>query len=147
MEEGDRLLVVSLLIALLAGGCISQQAEPSPNETEKNITSTNSTLLGPKGKPIYYYFFSTGCPACDLMAEGTLQNGTVLAVLQANFTYEKVNTAQNRKLANKYGIYGIPANVFTYPDGSEIGRILGFVPAEDFLQVLDQVLQFYVENP
>jgi thioredoxin-related protein len=80
------------------------------------------------------------------MERETHSNSTVIEALEANFTFIKVNTGKERQLSQKYGIIYVPTNVFTFPSGQEIGRAVGAVDPENFLNMLDQVLEFYAQN-
>ncbi len=132
MPGSANLATLGLLLVLITAGCLSSSVEPGSqaNQTD-NATST---------KMIYYYFYSDACPACKLMEQTTLSNRTVLDALEANFILRKTNAATNARLAQRYGIVFVPTSVFTRPDGEELRRVVGAVPAEEFLKLLDEVV-------
>ncbi len=142
------LIIVILIVAaaILFG---REKQGPTPitvtNHTESNKTSTGSHSGSslPKGKPTYLFFYDTGCPACSLMERTTLSNQTILNVLSQNFTFHRVEAGRNPDLSRRYGIMYVPTNIFTYPNGTEIGRVVGAVGQENFMKVLDKVLEIY----
>ena len=51
----------------------------------------------------------------------------------------KVNTDEEQELAMSFGITGIPTVIF-FKDGREIERLVGVMPPDAFIQVLEQNL-------
>ena len=51
----------------------------------------------------------------------------------------KVNTDEEQELAIGFGISGIPTVIF-FKDGKEIDRLVGVMPPEAYVQVLEQNL-------
>lgn len=141
MNRSNLVLIFLLLLAIAVGWVLTGEGTPE-NETPANGDNGDIQV----SKPIYYYFYSDSCPACKTMERTTHSNSTVIEVLEANFTFIKVNTGQNRELAQKYSIVYVPTNVFAYPGGQEIGRYIGAVEPEGFLGMLDQILEFYAQN-
>jgi len=148
-------LLVAVVIVLLLAWYVSASLKPpktTPNEEPKNETQQTPAPSQNENethtRPVYYFFYSSTCPACELMEEQTLSNEAVLRSLEANFTYKRINTATNRALVQRYLVQYVPTNVFTYPDGTEMGRYVGAVAEPDrFLQMLDDVLEFYDDHP
>jgi thioredoxin-related protein len=144
-------LLVAASVAILSRG---NGFEPVENDTTKNPApgdgppdlKDQDASVDP-GKPTYYYFWSETCYWCDVFEDETLANQTVIDALDANFTYVAVNIDREDELRRKYGVSPTPTSLFAYPDGTEIGRVYGHKAPEDFLQVLDLVMQFYDENP
>jgi len=123
---------LALFLVLVTTGCLSASTEDD-NQTnqEDNPGST---------KIIYYYIYSTSCPACRLMEETTLSDQTVLDALEADFVFKKINAATNRALVQEYNVVYVPTSIFTRPDGEELRRVVGAVAPEDFLKLLDEIL-------
>ncbi len=135
-------LVVVVAAALFGGGKEAPNQTATPGQ-EDNQTSGNNPGQVTRGKPGYFFFYDDGCPACALMERTTLSNQTILRVLSENFTFRRVNTAKNPELRMRYRIMYVPTNVFTYPNGTEIGRVVGAVGERDFMRVLSKVLEIY----
>lgn len=135
------LAVIALVCVVIAyglwGSDLIRADGPGGNELEPDNKSAASS------KPTYYYFYTSACPFCKWMEENTLQNETVLRILEANFTFRRVNAGVERSLADKYGIYGVPTNVFTYPNGTAFGKFAQPIGPDDFLNLLEQALEFY----
>ncbi|MEZ5358770.1 MAG: tetratricopeptide repeat protein [Candidatus Zixiibacteriota bacterium] len=52
----------------------------------------------------------------------------------------KVNGKADTALADQYGIAGYPTVILTQPDGTEIDRMYGYYPPEEFLPMLQDYL-------
>ena len=65
----------------------------------------------------------------------TYRNEDVIA-LADKMVFVKVNK-KDTILTDKYSVAGYPTIVMAKADGSEIDRIFGFAPAEDFLTIID----------
>jgi thiol-disulfide isomerase/thioredoxin len=80
------------------------------NSIKELFTSPNHTTV--------YWFYRPGCPYCDDMKDawGKLEN-----ILNRNPKYKlhaiNVSQAKNEKLANKYGVQGVPHIVKVQPNG------------------------------
>ena len=144
MNRAYWIFPILLVIAIGIGWAITSQGDAGNTTPENGNDPTGENRSA--GDPIYYYFYSDTCPSCRTMERETLSNATVIEALKADFDYIKVNTAKERQLSQMYNIVYVPTNVFAYPDGQEIGRFVGAAGPEDFLDVLDQVLEFYAQN-
>lgn len=106
---------------------------------------SNTNIPGSIGyeKPIYYFFYSDNCPGCRIMEEEVLIDEMVQDVLDSDFVFIRVNTGWDKGLARRYRVYGVPANVFTKPDGTEVARIVGPIGSPgELLEILYQVLDY-----
>jgi thiol:disulfide interchange protein DsbD len=64
-----------------------------------------------------------------------------MVLLQVDVT---ANSADDRALLKRFGLFGPPGIVFFDGSGREIRglRVIGFQPADKFVSVLDAALQF-----
>jgi thioredoxin-related protein len=107
------------------------------------LSNTNISESIDQEKPIYYFFHSANCPGCRIMEEEVLIDERVQVVLESDFVFVRADTSWDRGLVRKYRVYGVPANVFTKPDGTEIARIVGIIGSPDeLLEILNRVLSF-----
>jgi thiol-disulfide isomerase/thioredoxin len=135
-------LLILLVGAVVTGMILASQGSAPPDDGQDGDGNTSDEGHG-DGKAIYYYFYSDGCPACKVMEDEILSNRTVITKLEAGFHYEKINTAKNANLAQKYNIIYVPTSVFAYADGTEITRRVGAPPdTEIFLTTLQDILDF-----
>jgi len=94
-------------------------------------------LLAGKGRmPLFVEFYSSSCPTCRRMvpAVRAIEQGCIgkdLRILKIN-----VSMKENRELARRYGVVGVPTFVFLAPDGTERARLVGYQPMEQLEQSL-----------
>jgi thiol:disulfide interchange protein DsbD len=140
MNRSNLVFVVLLLVAIGVGWVLTSPGSPG------NETSTDGNGDIPPDRPVYYYFYSNSCPACTRMERTTHSNSSVIEILEANFTFIKVNTVEDKQLTQEYNIYYIPDNIFTYPDGQIIYRSAGAIDPEMFVNLLNEVADFFARN-
>ena len=105
-------------------------------------------------KPIFVEFYTDWCPYCKKFQRETIRNQKVAAMLAENFAYVRLNAedSKNRvkfqgkflsnvELTNSFGISAFPSLVFLDSGGQPITMLSGFVPARQFLSVLDYIQQ------
>lgn len=86
-------------------------------------------------------FYADWCVSCKEMEAFTFSNQAVqqrLAgsrVLQVDVTK---NTTSDQELLRRFGLFGPPGLILFDPSGQEIGRVVGFKKAEDFVKILDE---------
>lgn len=108
----------------------------------QKVTSVKEldALLGANsGKKILLDFSAEWCAVCKELDKKTFSDEAVKAkmgefvLIQADLTD---NTAEQKELSKKYGVFGPPVILFIDEDSKviESKRIVGFISAEDFLE-------------
>jgi thiol:disulfide interchange protein len=143
MADMDRLarfgkfaLLVALVALLLIGapGCvINSGAAESKVNWLYNMDDTLSRAQS-ENKPIMIDFYADWCGPCRQLDKDTYSDDALSAFLNENFVCLKINVDKNKTLASNYKIVSIPAIVFVSPDGTEIGRWVGFTTPDRFYQ-------------
>ncbi len=94
------------------------------------------TKILESGEPMLVDFFATWCGPCKMLAP-------VIEELAADYEGKlhvlKVDTDENQSLAVNYGIMNIPTVLF-FQGGNEVDRIVGLLPKESFVQMIDSHL-------
>ena len=88
-----------------------------------------------ENKIIMIDFVTDWCKWCVETDRKVYTNSDVYAFANENQINWKIDAEKGEgpDLAKKYGVKGFPTIVFTQPDGVEIDRIYGYLPAEQFL--------------
>ena len=81
-------------------------------------------------------FWAEWCGPCQML-------GPVIEALAEKYegraVVGKINTDEEQELAMGFGITGIPTVIF-FKDGKEIDRLVGVMPPDAFIQVLEKNL-------
>lgn len=75
-----------------------------------------------------------GCIWCKRLERDTWSDPGVQDWLNKNTVAVKIDVKRVKDVPQKYKPQGYPAILFLRPDGSEIDRIGGYVPAREFLK-------------
>jgi thiol-disulfide isomerase/thioredoxin len=88
------------------------------------------------GKPSMVDFGASGCRPCDMMAP-------ILKTLESRYEHKAnilfVHVREQQVLGARYGIEGIPSQVFFDKDGREVFRHVGFYPADQIERQLAEM--------
>lgn len=97
-------------------------------------------------KPVLIDFYADWCIPCHEMDKKTFPDPRIVEKSK-QFLMLKVDLTRSdspavQQLANRFGIAGVPTYVFMAPGGRELTqlRLVGFVPADEFLKLMDQAL-------
>jgi thiol:disulfide interchange protein len=97
-------------------------------------------LAKTEDKLVMVDFYADWCPPCRMLDSYTWPDPAVQAWLQEKTVAIKNNVDDNPEVWAKYRFKGIPILIFLRPDGSEVGRLSGFRPPQQFLKDADQLL-------
>lgn len=129
-----KIFFVALILAILAIGVSANFAADSLN----NVTDLNKAIDDAKSqnKNIMLIFSQDDCYYCDLLKKDTLSNGDVISKLNEGYVTVIVDVNQQPQLAAKYKVFGTPVIVFMDQNQKDIGRIEGYVDANEFLDYI-----------
>ena len=107
-----------------------------------------------ENKPIFVEFYTDWCVYCKMFQGETIQDKNVARRLAENFVYVRLNaedsknrvnfsgkSLSNVELTNSFGINAFPSLVFLDSTGKPITMHSGFLPANQFVTVLDYIHQ------
>ncbi|MDQ7067938.1 MAG: protein-disulfide reductase DsbD [Sulfurimonas sp.] len=152
------MLGVSLFLGLVSGA--TNPMSPLEKFTSRNVTLSSATttqankfikihsikeldtlLAQNRGKKIILDFYADWCVACKEFEHNTFSDEAVKSALgsyvliQADVT---ANSAEEKALSKKYGVFGPPAIIFFDEESREIKskKIVGYKSPEEFLKFL-----------
>ncbi|MDD5474835.1 MAG: thioredoxin fold domain-containing protein [Candidatus Methanoperedens sp.] len=91
-------------------------------------------------KPIFLYFRSETCYWCIRFEEETLSDKYVIDILNKNFVLISIDTFKQKNVALNLNVRSTPYMIFFNKDGQEISRIPGYIPTNEFLVKLNEVM-------
>ncbi len=93
-------------------------------------------------KPVFLYFRSETCYWCIRFEEEALSDSMIVNLLDRNFVLISIDTFKQQKVASALNVRSTPYMIFFDKDGEkEISRIPGYVPKEEFLDKLYELLR------
>ncbi len=139
-----KLLAALILAFSLTGIFIPAPPVNAGNDTALHWINTESDALSAgksKNSIIMIDLFAEWCAACKELESLTFSDSKVQELLKKIITARIDFTDSNEvteKVAEKYGVIGLPCVIFLNPDGTEIPdtRLTGFVPPEKFIELL-----------
>lgn len=91
-----------------------------------------------QNKPIFVDFYATWCGPCKMLERYTFSNPEVGSFAEKHFLAYRIDAEKGEgpRLANQFRVRAYPTIVFLTPQGSELGRQVGYVDAPAFLSLL-----------
>ncbi len=80
------------------------------------------------------------CHWCHVMEHETYGDPKVQKLLKAKYIPVRVDQDANPDLSSRYGDWGWPATIVFAPDGSEIAKIRGYIPAPQMAAFLQAII-------
>jgi thioredoxin-like negative regulator of GroEL len=136
-----RSLVAVALTLVLAPP--ASTAEPPARIAWTTSFASALAKAGAKGKPLMVEFWADWCGWCHVFERTTFSNADV-ARLASDFVAVRIDTegpAEQVKVAERYGITGLPTILFLSPSGRPVLRVSGYQKPADFARTLQSARQ------
>lgn len=151
----------TLLAVILIAGCTSNDAtEPIVSQTEQVLSAPMSwptfdeavATASNTGKLMLIDIYAPWCGWCRKMQEEVYTDAALVAYVQDNFAYGRLNiddpetlhsfqgyTLSSQELGYSLGAEGTPTTVFLQSDGTYIVKCVGYWAKDDFRKALHYV--------
>jgi thiol:disulfide interchange protein DsbD len=87
-------------------------------------------------RPVLLTFYTTWCSWCRTLESRTFRDPEFVETARAHFVSVRVDGDKERGLAAMYRVNGYPTTVLLSRRGKEIGRVVGYKPPGEFLQLM-----------
>ena len=130
-------------LAGLRGSAVAAESTKLPFEPVRSLADLDARLAT-VDRPVMLDFYADWCVSCKEMERYTFADAAVRAQL-AGYTLLKAdvtaNTAEDKALLARFGLFGPPGIIFFTAQGQEIKgqRIVGFQEAPAFLATLQRI--------
>ena len=107
------------------------------NSTSDLTQATNDAKI--ENKNVLLVFDQDNCYYCDVFKKDTLSNHEVQKQLNDEYIIVDLDINQQGSLAAEYQVYGTPTSIFLDSNGNMIHKVEGYVPADEFLNILKEI--------
>ncbi len=94
-------------------------------------------------KPIMIDFLTDWCRWCDTLDRNTYSDARVADFVNSKLVPIKIDAEKGEgvEIAKKYGVRGYPTILLIQADGTEIDRLVGYMPPDPFLKSLGEYVE------
>ncbi len=114
--------------------------ESEPYNWIKDDYERAFSLAKTENKPLIIDFWAEWCVYCKKLEKITFRDSKVVG-RAGDFVFLKVNYDNNRELASKFDVSGLPTVLFLEPGGREVSRETSYFGADTMLRNMDKVLE------
>ncbi len=132
--------IFAAMITVLAISC-GQKKEAELTKLTKapfDTTFVDAKMAAADGdKPIVIDFYTDWCTWCKKLDTEVYTDPRAIDFFSKKMVLYKTNAEVDTALAHQFNISGYPTLVMTDSKGNEIDRIIGYLPADEFLKQLE----------
>ena len=140
-RKAGALIIVIALLVIAAAACATNTNEGKVNWLYDWNEALN--MAQSENKPMMIDFYGDWCSPCKRLDSDTYSDEELSAFLNDNFVSLKSNVDKSNLHVNYPNIRYIPTIIFTSPEGTEIGRWVGYKPPDQFHQDTQEVLDWW----
>lgn len=147
----SRLCLVCLVLCI-SGGCTGRETPEAAVHSSGEETHSESIQWAgtwdaavfrarSEEKPVLVTFYADWCMWCRKLENTTLADNTVAGYMAKNTVPIRLDAdGDGKELSDEYDVDGLPTVLVLGQDGTEIGRIPGYLPPEEFLEKLTAIV-------
>lgn len=129
------LVILPLLLMMMVARAADDKAEKGImfyDASWKNVAAKAAK----ENKLVFMDIYTTWCGPCKMLRKSTFTDKAVGEYFNTNFVNTSVDAEKGEgiEIANKYHIEAYPTLLILDKDGNELGRQVGFMPAEGLLR-------------
>ena len=135
-------LAVALWLGTLAGpaAAAGTTGDPAPIAWTTSFDSELFRQAALQHRFVLLDLHAVWCHWCHVMDEETYQDPAVRALVAAHYLAVSVDSDSDPGLTSRYGDWGWPATIVLAPDGKEIVKRRGFIPAAQMASMLSAIV-------
>ncbi len=126
-------LLLLLSTYMLPSGCAKEKPETSKELVWLKSFDEALKIASQKEKMIMIDFYADWCGWCKKLDETTYKDSNVIAKAK-DLINVRIDADEQRDLASRYRISGLPTILFVDSAGREIHRVVGYRPPQDFVK-------------
>lgn len=147
-------VIVSLLVMGSLTACGAGPVDEGPTTASYEAVSSHASHLDweetwdsaftrakAEGKPVLVSFEAEWCVWCKKLESTTYRDNAVMALISDSMVPLTLDVDNaGRELSDEHGVESLPTVLVFSPDGKEQGRINGYLPPGQFVEVVRGIL-------
>jgi thiol:disulfide interchange protein len=149
-------MVVAVMMMGALTACGAGPAEEGPTLASIDTVTTHGTArldwekswdsafsrAKSEGKPVLVTFEAEWCVWCKKLESTTYRDSAVMSLIAGSMVAVTLDVdSEGRELSDVHGVESLPTVLVFSPDGEERGRINGYLPPGQFVEVVNGILQ------
>lgn len=132
-----KILVFAIFISFF--GIVPFQSFATANLINWQTFEQGLSLAEKQEKKIFLYFHADWCKFCSKMDTTTFKDAQVIDLLNNKFISIQIDSEKQQKIANSYGVRGLPNSWFLDKDATRINSLPGYVDGPVFALILKYI--------